>query len=495
MLANHPWARSLAALNFERLMSAVKSTFNAEGGTPRANSRDPVDRQGDRKSFDALLKPIPRRWYEPDFRNCLAAKERKEMSGGMISVGSNLTAILQPGSAPLSLRSLAAYFGFRDERLWVKTAVAAICLGAFLTVATFTPANAADAPTASTEQTRGLTNGPASAPTHSGFADRGQSMHERELAWVLWIQQAKFLAWPMRLITNLGPSKYLVVLLPFVFFCLDRRSGAWLALVYFIASGLRESLAATFCFPRPFWIDPRVDTFHYGQSLTFSYSFPSGHAWVGTSVWLFAASRFKHPLAWGAGLIIAISICFSRVFLGVHFPSDVAAGFIFGAILVLAILRVESPLNGWVKSSSLGSQCGAAAFLSSVLILGAVLAQTLNAAMPDPSSWAAYAVKAREFSRISEQAGAVLGLGIGLAMNRRWARFEVSDSWVRRLGCWVLGCAPLGIIYGARLLGSDTPESLRISARFLCFFLATWLMTFVVPWLGLRWKLLRPAAA
>ena len=53
-----------------------------------------------------------------EFRNCVAAKEReecKERSGGRISVGNNLTAILQSASARLSLcslRSPAANLGF-----------------------------------------------------------------------------------------------------------------------------------------------------------------------------------------------------------------------------------------------------------------------------------------------------------------------------------------------------------------------------------------------
>ena len=81
-----------------------------------------------------VIKEITREWFQPEFRNGLAAKEReerKERSGGMISAGNNLTAILQSGSARLSLcslRSLAANFGFRVQTAWGTVLVTALFL-------------------------------------------------------------------------------------------------------------------------------------------------------------------------------------------------------------------------------------------------------------------------------------------------------------------------------------------------------------------------------
>jgi len=327
------------------------------------------------------------------------------------------------------------------------------------------------------------------------FADRGQSLHERELTWIHWLQQTKALAWPMRIITNLGPSVYVIAFLPFVFLCLDPRIGIRLALVYFVSSALREALALAFCFPRPFWIDAAVDTFHYRRALTFSYSFPSGHALIGTSIWLFAASRFRRPWAWCVGIAMALLICFSRVYLGVHFPSDVTAGFVAGAMFVALVIGLEALLGTWWQAAGLRRQCVAAAVLSGMLILAGILAKSLHSAMPDPPLWAAFAVKAREVHRITEQAGAVFGLAVGWAIGRRWAPFEVFGPWWQRLACWVLGCAPLAVIYGTRWLGPADSEVIRAAVRFCGASLATGLLMGVVPWLCLRWKLVRPEVA
>src|ERR1043166_1233044 len=82
---------------------------------------------------------------------------------------------------------------------------------------------------------------------------------------------------------------------------------------------------------------PRPEVFHWGTTAVSS-SFPSGHAMSATVVYstvAYLATRLqKTPAArlatraTAAALIVLI--CFSRVYLGVHYPSDVLAGMIVG---------------------------------------------------------------------------------------------------------------------------------------------------------------------
>jgi undecaprenyl-diphosphatase len=80
------------------------------------------------------------------------------------------------------------------------------------------------------------------------------------------------------------------------------------------------------------------------------YSFPSGHAMLGPIVFVFAAillarefraARSLHwwvPIAWFLSLMIA----FSRVYLGVHYPSDVVGGLLAGSAWVgLALVMMS----------------------------------------------------------------------------------------------------------------------------------------------------------
>ena len=94
--------------------------------------------------------------------------------------------------------------------------------------------------------------------------------------------------------------------------------------------GLNNILKVGFSRPRP-------QIFEWGTTVSSS-SFPSGHAMSATVVYItvaYLAARLQKThfarlatLA-VAGFVVA-SICFSRLYLGVHYPSDVVAGVIIG---------------------------------------------------------------------------------------------------------------------------------------------------------------------
>ena len=82
-----------------------------------------------------------------------------------------------------------------------------------------------------------------------------------------------------------------------------------------------------------------------GEEHTFS--FPSGHSLFamvlyGTLVWLALRREWKGLLAAGlvaAGLVVMIGV--SRIYLGMHWPTDVLAGWFVGAVWVLVVVVVD----------------------------------------------------------------------------------------------------------------------------------------------------------
>lgn len=96
---------------------------------------------------------------------------------------------------------------------------------------------------------------------------------------------------------------------------------------------------------RPIFEDPI-------QTLT-SYSFPSGHAMGSTVffgtlaaivIWQVRDRRLCGLAIAIAGLFVAL-ICFSRIYLGVHYLSDVIAGFLAGVIWLSACLFAVAALR------------------------------------------------------------------------------------------------------------------------------------------------------
>ncbi|MFE7275752.1 phosphatase PAP2 family protein [Streptomyces sp. NPDC057623] len=70
------------------------------------------------------------------------------------------------------------------------------------------------------------------------------------------------------------------------------------------------------------------------------WSFPSNHATIaGAAAVTLALAR--HTLLWLTAPL-ALLMAFSRVFVGVHYPHDVAAGLAFGALVAVAAVRLAT---------------------------------------------------------------------------------------------------------------------------------------------------------
>lgn len=70
------------------------------------------------------------------------------------------------------------------------------------------------------------------------------------------------------------------------------------------------------------------------------WSFPSNHATIAGAAALTLALA-RHTLLWLTAPL-ALLMAFSRVFVGVHYPHDVAAGLAFGALVAVAAVRLTT---------------------------------------------------------------------------------------------------------------------------------------------------------
>ncbi|MGP3770491.1 phosphatase PAP2 family protein [Streptomyces sp. SDT5-1] len=133
--------------------------------------------------------------------------------------------------------------------------------------------------------------------------------------------------WTMRLLCA-------VVVLALVWRLRDWLLAGWVAGTCLVGTLLQQGLKAAVDRPRPVWRDP-VDSAHYA-------AFPSGHAMTaavvcGLVLWLlrrYGAGRALWRTALALAVVSVLGVGLTRLWLGVHWPTDVLGGWLLGALTV-----------------------------------------------------------------------------------------------------------------------------------------------------------------
>lgn len=141
--------------------------------------------------------------------------------------------------------------------------------------------------------------------------------------------------------TFLGMS-YILVLVVVPLWLKGRKTAAIdIILLVVVSDILSETLKLVFERPRPEATLDNVKMLDWGAIASASgYSFPSGHALRAFAVGTYLALALKPPWTRMSAIGVAIMVGVSRLYLGLHWPSDVAAGAAIGGALALVVLTV-----------------------------------------------------------------------------------------------------------------------------------------------------------
>lgn len=244
---------------------------------------------------------------------------------------------------------------------------------------------------------------------------------------VIWFQQfSPALDIPFRILTFLGDKEFYMLLMPLMYWCLNRRAGAGLFVLLLLSAFLNESAKLLADQPRPFNYDHRVVKFVHEDSG----GLPSGHTQSAVVVWGCLACRFKKiPLWLLAGLLI-LAIPLSRIYLGAHFPTDLLGGYAIGLILLFLYLRLDTWVVNWFTAKRICVQLGLSIGLPVLLLLF----------VPFDNHGLLTAI------------GAFMGLSTGIILERRWVCFCSDGQWWQLVIRYLAGIVVLiGIWYGLRI--------------------------------------------
>ncbi len=269
--------------------------------------------------------------------------------------------------------------------------------------------------------------------------------------WIVGLQAAggTLFTQAMNVFTFLGSGWFYLLVMPALLWCVSASLGLRLGLLLLTSVSVNSILKLAFGLPRPYWVDSRV------QALTLetSYGLPSGHAQNAVVLWGYLAYRLRRWWATILAAALILVISFSRVYLGVHFPADVAAGWLIGILLLGAFILLEQPVSRWLAGRALGTRMLAAGLGSfSPMVLGWAVWQA-TAGREIPAEWIANILAAtgsgftaQSLGDVVSAGGALFGFALGAVLLTDWGRFDAKGSAGIRLTRFFVGLAGILIL-------------------------------------------------
>ena len=277
-------------------------------------------------------------------------------------------------------------------------------------------------------------------------------------------------------VTAFGGEGLFIAVAIVVFWCASKKNGYYLIAAGVGGTVVSQTLKIVCAVPRPWVRDPAFTIVESARAGAGGYSFPSGHSQNAVVALGGAARIVKRTWARAALWVLAALVCFSRMYLGVHTPADVAVGTAIGLALVLGLGKLFQKRGDEPRTVT------AVFAVTAVLALGAVLAGELYAWPADVDQ-----ENLAEFLKNSyTMLGVALGVLIAYPLERRYVNFETAAPWWAQILKCVLGLAvvmglrlalkaPLSALFGGHLAASTVRYCIMVLAAIL-----VWPLTF--PW-------------
>ena len=266
-----------------------------------------------------------------------------------------------------------------------------------------------------------------------------------------------------RAITSLGDELFYLLLFPFLLWCVDFYLGIRVGIIFLLSVYVNNGIKEIFQQPRPFDILPEIQKVHAS-----GYGFPSGHAQSSMVVWGSIAYWKKQIWIRNLSVLLILLIGFSRIYLGVHFPTDILGGWLFGGLILglsyFIFLKIKLDfIQGNMVFKIIG-----------ITLFPVILLQFQSS--PD----------------IISSVAALTGVGYGLLFFHSSIGGIRLGNWLQRLFSFLVGVIGIGILYlGLKLILPSEGQSFYQLSRFFRYLLLGIWISFGAPWLFIRMGLAR----
>lgn len=221
----------------------------------------------------------------------------------------------------------------------------------------------------------------------------------------------------MLAITVLGEETAFLVIALIFFWCVDKKKGYYIMSVGFIGTILNQILKLACRVPRPWVRDPNFTILEQAREAAAGYSFPSGH--TQTAVGTFGAIAASTEKKWMryTCILVAALVGFSRMYIGVHFLSDVLVG--AGMACMLIWLLKKPVLEG--SHSQMKTVIAVMLAISVAFLLYVELWQF-------PADMDAHNMESG-FKNAYTMIGCLIGVAIVYIVDLTWLDFPVQAVW------------------------------------------------------------------
>lgn len=176
-----------------------------------------------------------------------------------------------------------------------------------------------------------------------------------EISLIAWLQSFLSGAGAVAVlgtVTLLGEELVMVALLGFFYFSYNKQFGKYIGTNLLVGIVLNPLVKNIFLRLRPYMVSDRAACLKavdggadVNDVAAQGYSFPSGHSMNSAIAYGSAARCLKRRWAWITAAALILLVGLSRVALGVHFPTDVAAGWLLGAAVALLIPLAQKKIG------------------------------------------------------------------------------------------------------------------------------------------------------
>ncbi len=219
------------------------------------------------------------------------------------------------------------------------------------------------------------------------------------------------------IITIFGEELILIPIVAFIFWCCNKEMGYWLCWCLSCGNLVVNSTKVIFKVERPIGYEG-IRTLR--EHTATGYSFPSGHTQAAANMFTGLARAVNRKRFWAIAFILPAFVGLSRMYLGVHWPTDVLAGYAIGIALPLLLWLLYRKLAKYKVWLFLGSTL---LFTPFCFIDGNV-----------GSFWKAF--------------GFGIGLAIGAFIETKFIKFEIDGIPKKKLAIrFVVGLAIIIAVY------------------------------------------------